>query len=250
MNKVSDHPNPEAPRTYHLPLIPVADPTAAQLAEHIAADSTPMVTMLALPFADKFDAGRYVDSFEPTIFDRSLAQITAGERHVSFRADGTHEGDFRSLVATTAKPLDQPGGARVWAIKNGPEAGIYAQAHILTTTQAGKDAWEVITQGIGRHVSVSFTGGDYEIRETADGRPNYHFNHADWTEVTFVDKPALTQTWLRPSMTDRKLADLTAQVTLAPTQPDPDPTASVPDQPEPDQNNLIKNRIKELTRVK
>ena len=161
-------PPTEPQRTYHLPLIPIADPAAAQLAEHIAADGTPMVTMLALPFNDRYDAGRYVDSFEPTIFDRSLNQIAAGERQITFRADGTHEGDFRSLVATTAKPLDHPGGARVWAIKDGPEAGIYAQAHLLTTTQAGKDAWEVITQGIGRHVSVSFTGGDYDPLEKSN----------------------------------------------------------------------------------
>lgn len=184
-----------------IPLVPIVEDSEGRYAEHVAEEGAPMVTMLALPFDDSYDNGRYVDTFEPTIFDRSLSEISAGDRSVSFRADGTHEGDFRSLVATTSKPLSESGGAKVWKVGRGNGAGIYAQANILTSTQAGKDAWEVITQGIGRHVSVSFNNAKYDLRETPDGRPNYHFYDADWTEVTFVDKPALTQTWLRPTVT-------------------------------------------------
>jgi len=219
---------------YYAPFVPIPDPPMLQLAEHqtaevLAQPDQHLVTMLALPFDDRHEPPaeyKFVDTFAPTIFDKSLAEIQAGERHISFRADGTHEGDFRGLVASTAKPITEPGGARVWAVKSGPGAGIYAQANLLTTTQAGKDAWEVITAGLGRHVSVSFDQMEYDKKDLGDGRTEYHIYNARWKEVTFVDLPALKKTWLRPSITQPQLAQISTQNFRAQVeneQPKPEP---------------------------
>lgn len=167
------------------------DRLALEAAER-ADESNRMLSIMAIPLetAYEFPWGETM-TYARDMFDDSMARIEAGLDRFYVYADGRHEGDFQTLLASSAVSVGAPGWCSAWVDK---EAEVVRVAANVIDTTAGDDSLKIVAAGIGTYCSVGAHVPEWDVITADDGTEHYRWIKGAFKEVSLVAYPKFEQT--------------------------------------------------------